>query len=274
VRALVLARGLGTRMRAGHEGGARLTADQASAADAGMKAMIPFGAAPSERSESKGRPFLDHALHRLAEAGVRDVGLVIGPEHEQIRDYYGSLATRRLSISFVVQEKPLGTANAVSAGEPWAGDEQFLVLNADNLYPVEALERLVGAKGPALPGFDAESLALPMDRLGTFALIERDADGRLSRIVEKPGEQAVRAAGVHARISMNVWRFDRRIFEHCRNVATSSRGEQELPQAVGRAAAAGICFDVFDARGPVLDLSRRADVDTVARALEGARVEL
>lgn len=252
-------------MRAGADAVSRLTAEQASAADAGLKAMIPFGG---------GRPFLDHVLHRLAEAGVREVGLVIGPEHGQIRDYYRSLDTRRLAISFVVQEKPIGTANAVASGESWTGAEPFLVVNADNLYPVDVLARLAAAEGPALPAFSAASLELPFERLATFALIERGADGCLSRIVEKPGEPAVRAAGPRASISMNVWRFDRRMFQYCRTVPVSQRGEQELPQAVGVAVADGMCFQVFDATGPVVDLSRRTDVDVVARALDGASVEL
>ena len=252
-------------MRASADGASRLTAEQSSAADAGLKAMIPVGG---------GRPFLDHLLHRLGEAGVREVGLVIGPEHEQIRDYYRSLDTRRVAISFVVQEKPIGTANAVMAGEVWAGADPFLVLNADNLYPVDVLARLVAEEGPALPAFEAASLDLPIERLGTFALIERDARDCLARIVEKPGEAAVRAAGPGASISMNVWRFDARIFDYCRTAPLSSRGEQELPQAVGAAVADRLCFHVFDARGPVLDLSRRSDVDGVARAVEGAPVEL
>ena len=267
VRALVLARGLGTRMRRTDDAASGLTAGQTSVADAGLKAMMPFG-------ESGGRPFLDHVLHRLAEAGVRNVGLVIGPEHDQIQEYYRSLDTRRLTISFVTQERPLGTANAVAAGEEWAGDDPFLVLNADNLYPVGVLTDLVAASGPAMPAFDAASLDLPVERLGTFALIEADGRGCLARIVEKPGTEAIRAAGAHASISMNVWRFDRRIFQYCRDVPPSERGEQELPQAVGAAAADGLCIQVFDAYGPVLDLSRRADVHVVARALEGARVDL
>jgi glucose-1-phosphate thymidylyltransferase len=273
VRALVLARGLGTRMRAAGDERVALDPAQASAAAAGLKAMIPFGEVPGGRSESRGRPFLDHVLHRLADGGVRAVALVIGPEHEEIRSYYRSLDTRRLAVSFVTQAQPIGTADAVAAGETWVGDDPFLVLNADNLYPVDVIARLVSASGPAVPAFDRVSLALPPDRLGTFALMERDARGCLSRIIEKPGEAAIREAGDAAAISMNIWRFDRRIFPFCRSVPWSSRGEQELPQAVGLAASA-ICFEMFDARGPVLDLSRRSDIGAVARALAGAQVDL
>jgi dTDP-glucose pyrophosphorylase len=236
---------------------------QAQAADAGVKAMIPFG-----------RPFLDHVLHSLAEAGIREVGLVLGPEHEPVRAYYRAANAERLNISFVLQPRPLGTADAVVCAEDWTGGRPFLVLNADNFYPVEVLARLARADGPSAPGFEAKSLALPSARLGAFALIEQDDRGCLSAIVEKPGEAAVVAAGSGACISMNVWRFDARIFDACREVPVSARGERELPQAVGLAVSRGLCIRVFPARGPVLDLSRRDDIAEVARRLEGAEVRL
>jgi glucose-1-phosphate thymidylyltransferase len=68
-------------------------------------------------------------------------------------------------------------------------------------------------------------------------------------------------------ISMNVWRFDHRIFDACRDVPRSSRGEYELPEAVGLAVQRGVQFKTFRAGGAVLDLSRRSDV-----ALVGARL--
>ncbi|MGH7485528.1 MAG: nucleotidyltransferase family protein, partial [Steroidobacteraceae bacterium] len=89
---VVLARGLGTRMRTASPGDA-LDDDQRSAADAGLKAMISID-----------RPFLDYALSAYADAGLREVCLVVGPEHDAIRDYYSSVRTNRLSISFAIQE--------------------------------------------------------------------------------------------------------------------------------------------------------------------------
>lgn len=261
-RALILARGLGRRMREGAPGVA-LESEQAAAADAGLKAMIPFG-----------RPFLDFVLHGLAEAGVREAALVLGPEHEEVRDYYRRLETTRISITFVEQAQPLGTADAVGSGRDWAGDGSFLVLNADNLYPVDVLEELVNGTAPAAPGFERDSLGLPMIRLGAFALLERAADGSLGRIAEKPGAEAMQAAGPHALISMNVWRFDERILAACRDVPLSSRGERELPQAVGLAVSRGVRFEVFPVRGTVLDLSRREDIPRVAEVLQGRDVTL
>jgi UDP-N-acetylglucosamine diphosphorylase / glucose-1-phosphate thymidylyltransferase / UDP-N-acetylgalactosamine diphosphorylase / glucosamine-1-phosphate N-acetyltransferase / galactosamine-1-phosphate N-acetyltransferase len=68
---------------------------------------------------------------------------------------------------------------------------------------------------------------------------------------------------------MNCWRFDARIFDACRDVAQSARGEFELPEAVGLAASRGLRFRALRVTGPVLDLSRRADAADVERRLAG-----
>jgi glucose-1-phosphate thymidylyltransferase len=243
--------------------GAQLTPAQAAAADSGMKGMMPFG-----------RPFLDHVLHALADAGFTDIALVLGPNHDRVGSYYRGLRLSRIRISFLMQHEPAGTADAVLAGEAWCGDAPFIVLNSDNLYPVDALTRLHGAAGPAVPGFERDSLGLSIERLGAYALIEAAPDGCLARVREKPGAAAVEAAGPGALISANVWRCDARIFDACRDVPVSARGEKELPQAVDLAVRRGVCFEVLRVRGAVLDLSRREDVAEVARRLDGASVEL
>lgn len=246
-------------------GDAALAPEQAAAADAGHKAMMPIGSA---------RPFLDYVLHALAEAGFTDLALVFAPEHADAREYYGGLETSRVVVSCLTQREPRGTADAVLSAEAWAGEEPFAVLNGDNLYPVDALTRLRNARGPAVAAFERAALGLPPERVGAFALVERDARGCLASIVEKPGQAAVDAAGAHALVSMNLWRFDARIFEACRDVPLSARGEKELPQAVGLAASRGVPFEVIPVRGDVLDLSGRADVGAAARRLEGAEVRL
>jgi glucose-1-phosphate thymidylyltransferase len=68
---------------------------------------------------------------------------------------------------------------------------------------------------------------------------------------------------------MNCWRFDARIFDACRDVPRSARGEFELPEAVALATRRGTRFKAIAARGPVLDLSRRADTFDVEERLAG-----
>jgi dTDP-glucose pyrophosphorylase len=267
-RAVVLARGLGTRMR---EADPRvpLSPEQRQAADAGLKAMMPVN----------GRPFIDHVLGSLADAGLREIALVVAPDHEALRAHFRAAPPSRLRIAFVVQPDPLGTANAVLAVEAWTDAEPFVALNADNLYPVEALRALATAGEPAFPAFDADDLVrssnIPADRIRAFAVVTVDEDGYLTGIVEKPKTGDLPPAGgnyaaADQKISMNCWRFDARIFDACRAVPKSARGEFELPEAVGVAVARGVRFRAIPARGPVLDLSRRADAADVARRLAGS----
>jgi len=268
MKAVILARGVGSRMKSA-DVSAALTESQRRAADAGLKSMMPIG----------DRVFLDYGLSALADAGCGDVAVIIGPEQTAIRRRYEIEAVpSRVRLRFLIQERPRGTADAVLAAREWAGDDPFLVLNSDNLYPVDALRALAALDEPGLPAFDMADLAvtgnIAQDRLAAFALVEIDSEGYLTRIVEKPDREERAKAGAHARVSMNCWRFDRRIFRACEDVPRSARGEFELPQAVGLAIARGVRFRALPARGPVLDISARADVAEVSRRLRDVHVEV
>ena len=275
MKAVLLARGLGSRMKEPADA-TGLTPLQAAAAAAGAKGMMPIGD-PSTALGAGGRarPFLDFVLSALADAGCREICLVVAPDHAAIRDYYeGPGRPERLRVSYAVQEIANGTARAVQAAQGFAGDEPFLVLNSDNLYPSSVLRSLIELDGPGLPAYRRDSLVnesgFPPERITAFAAIEIDAQGYLTRIVEKPGREYYDAAGPAALISMNVWRFDARIFEACRDVPLSKRGEYELPEAVGLAVTRGVKFRAVPASGAVLDLSRRSDVTLVNTRLAGA----
>ena len=245
--------------------GTSLSAAQSAAAAAGAKGMLPVGS---------GRPFMDHVLSALADAGCRDVCLVVAPGHNAIRRYYDQAGRpSRVRLSFAVQPDADGTAHAVLAGQSFAGDDPFLVLNADNLYPVDVLRSLIALEGPGLPAFDSEALVqesgFPAERVAAFALLGVDAGGHLCGIVEKPSREQLAAAGTHALVSMNAWRFDSRIFAACADVPRSTRGEFELPAAVELARSRGVPFCVVRASGAVLDLSQQSDIPLVSARLAG-----
>jgi glucose-1-phosphate thymidylyltransferase len=259
-----------------------LTDAQRRAAETGHKALMPI----------HGRPFLDYVLSAIGDAGIEHIALVVAPDHDALRQRYERDAPpSRARVTFVVQAEARGTADAVLAVQPWTSGNPFLVMNADNLYPVAALRDLAALDEPGLPGFDADDLVrtsnIPRERIASFALIETDARGYMTSIVEKPQHPLHLQHPLHdqhpqhdqhllhdqhpphVRISMNVWRFDERIFDACRAVPRSARGEFELPEAVAVALVQGIRFRVIPARGPVLDLSRRADAADVERRLSG-----
>ncbi|MBV7363086.1 nucleotidyltransferase family protein [Actinomycetaceae bacterium TAE3-ERU4] len=264
-KAVILARGLGTRMRAAAED-AQLSAEQAKAADAGVKGMIDVG-----------RPFLDFVISALADAGITDVCLVIGPEHDMMRDHYGNLDTSRVKIHFAIQEEPLGTANAVAAVEEFAGHDPFLVINSDNYYSAKALSALAQQETAALLGYERNALVeksnIPADRIAAFAIIDVAEDGNLIDIIEKPSPEVLEAHP-DAGISMNAFRFTSPIFEACANIEKSVRGEYELADAVRYCIAHGTNFAVAPVAEGVLDMSRRTDIAAVKEALSGVTVEL
>src|SRR5688500_6719470 len=172
MKAVVLARGLGTRMRTA-DADAPIDEQQAAVADQGIKAMIPIG-----------RPFLDFVLSALADGGITDVCLVIGPEHGAVREHYerGGLL-ERVRVSFAIQERPLGTADAVLAAEPFVNGDRFLVMNADNYYPVAAYAALRELGEPGLIAFERDALLadgqIAPERIMRFALLDIDSSGDL-----------------------------------------------------------------------------------------------
>ena len=246
-KAVILARGLGTRMRA---------PDPATALD-------PAPAAVAE----------------LADAGFDEVCIVVAPEHDAIRDRYTrELAPGRVKISFAVQDTPSGTADAVLAAERFVGAEPFFALNGDNYYPVDVLAALRRVAPPAIAGFSRAGLLrdgqIAAERVARYALLDVAGDGTLRRIVEKP-DAATELALRDAPVSMNCSLFTPAIFDACRAVTPSPRGELELPLAIQLAIdKMGMPVRVLPVDAPVLDLSHRADIPAVASRLARLTVDL
>jgi glucose-1-phosphate thymidylyltransferase len=72
---------------------------------------------------------------------------------------------------------------------------------------------------------------------------------------------------------MNIWRFDAEIFDACRDVAVSPRGERELPLAVALAITRGMRLTAIRMHTGVLDLSNRGDIAPVAALLGDRETE-
>jgi dTDP-glucose pyrophosphorylase len=261
-KAIILARGLGTRMRKQDES-AVLDRDQTAAAGAGVKAMIPIG-----------RPFLDYLLSVLADARYSRACLVIGPEHQMVRDYYAQSPPKRIGLDFAVQEKPLGTADAVLAAKEFAGEDLFLMLNSDNYYPLAALSAMRELRQAGVALFERDQLIaqsnIPEDRVLKFAVAKISKEGYLDRIYEKPLEETIRTLGFPVYVSMNCWIFSPAIFKACLRISPSARGEMELSDAVQYAIEVlNEPFKALTFQDSVLDLSSRSDIAAVAERLRG-----
>lgn len=264
-KVVIPARGLGTRMRE-QDGVTHLTGAQAAAADSGMKAMIPIK-----------RPFLDYVLSGLADAGYREVCLIFGPEHREIRDYFQKKSPRRIRVTFAIQHEPRGSADAMLAAEDFAGADEFLMINSDNYYPQSALQGLRALDEPGVALFPRAALIaksnISAERVRAYAICEVTRDGYLESIVEKPAD-ASEISRDDALISMNIWRFGRDIFDACRAAPLSARGEYELPGAVAESLRTSHArYKVLRCEDGVLDLSQRSDIESVVQALSAIEPE-
>ena len=260
-KAVVLAGGLGTRMQRA-DPSASVSMEQQAAADTGMKGMIPLA-----------RPFLEYALSALADAGITDICLVIGAKHDTVRRHFEhDVRTTRVGISFAIQQEPRGSADALLAAERFAEGQHVLVVNSDNYYPVHTLRALRDLGTGGVAAFERETLIrlsnIEPERVLRYSIIEADERGMLRRIVEKPGASEVASHG-EVFVGMNSWSLPPEIYEACRRVPMSPRGELELPLAVQFALDhLGVSLRVLKFRDGVLDLSRRGDIAEVANRLK------
>lgn len=258
--AAILARGLGTRMRR-EDAAAQLDGAQSSVADSGVKGMIPIR-----------RPFLEYVISALADAGIEDVVLVLGPEHDAVRTHFSSgVALTRVRVRFAMQPEPIGTADAVVAASHVVGNEPFLVLNADNYYPVDALRALASEESAGTVAFDRDALVrdgnIDAERVRSFAVLDVSDDEMLRGIIEKPGDALDLSSPAARWVGMNCWAITAAIVDACARVPKSARGEYELPEAVALALCEGVPVRAIRMAAPVLDLSRRSDIAEVVQRL-------
>jgi len=139
-------------------------------------------------------PFLVHVLHHLARHQVTEITLAQGYLAQPIEGYLGNGRQFGVKLSYVAEDTPLGTAGAVKNAEKHV-DEAFLVLNGDiftDLDITAMIEYHRQRKATA-------TLALtPVEDPTAYGLIETNAEGRISRFLEKPKPEEITTNMINA----------------------------------------------------------------------------
>lgn len=197
MKALILSGGSGTRLRP-------LTYSQ-------QKQLIPVA----------NRPVLFYAIEDVIEAGAEEIGIILGPNKEQVMETVRSVDWP-VPIRFIYQGEPKGLAHTILVAEDFL-DEDFVMYLGDNILRdgiVSHEKRFRAMKS------SASVLLTPVDDPQRFGVADLNPDGSIRRLVEKPKEPPSNYALV------GVYFFTPTIIQACKSITPSWRNELEITDAI------------------------------------------
>ncbi len=192
MQTVILAAGQGTRLR--------------PLSESVPKPMLPVA----------GRPIAAHVADAAVAGGADELILVTGYMADVVEGYFGD-RYRGVPVSYATQEEQLGTAHAVRAARDHI-EEEFAVLNGDNLYDPESIADLF-SNGPAIGVFEVTDPS-------NYGVLSTDG-GRVTDIIEKPVDPPTNLANA------GVYLFPAEARQFL-DVPMSERGEHELTDVLAR----------------------------------------
>lgn len=198
MKALILSGGKGTRLRP-------ITHTSA-------KQLVPIA----------NKPILFYGLEAIAEARIKDVGIVVGETKTEIRQAVGNGKKWGLKVTYIEQEAPLGLAHAVKISEDFIRQEPFVMYLGDNLLR-EGIRAVVDEFKSKKP--NAQILLAKVPNPEQFGVAEL-SNGKIKRLSEKPKKPKSDLAVV------GVYLFDRSVFQAVNSIKPSKRGELEITDAI------------------------------------------
>src|SRR3984885_3657731 len=199
MKALVLSGGAGTRLRP-------ITHTSA-------KQLLPVA----------NKPVLFYGLEAIRDAGITDVGVVVGDTAPAIEEAVGAGSAFGLNVTYLRQEAPLGLAHAVLIAQPFLGAADFFMYVGAN-FIVGGIAALGGDFRASRP--DAQIMLSQVPDPREFGVAELDETGQVIGLEEKPEQPKSDLALV------GVYMFTACVHKAVRSLKPSARGELEITEAI------------------------------------------
>ena len=199
MKALVLSGGAGTRLRP-------ITHTSA-------KQLVPVA----------NKPVLFYGLEAIRDAGVTEVGIIVGDTEAEIRAAVGDGSALGIRATYIRQQAPLGLAHCVLIARDFLGDDDFVMYLGDN-FIIGGISDLV--RDFTAGGYAAQILLTKVANPSQFGVAELSPEGRVTTLVEKPKDPRSDLALV------GVYMFRPVIHQAVRAIAPSGRGELEITDAI------------------------------------------
>lgn len=198
MKALVLSGGKGTRLRP-------LTHTSA-------KQLVPIA----------NKSILFYCLESICEAGIKDVGIIVGDTYQEIQEAVGDGSNWGIKVTYIKQDEPLGIAHAVLIAEDFIGDDPFVVYLGDNLIR-GGINGFVNEFIDKKP--DCQILLTHVSHPQDFGVAYLQ-ENKVIKLEEKPENPQTDLALV------GVYMFDHHIFEAAKAIKPSWRNELEITDAI------------------------------------------
>jgi NDP-sugar pyrophosphorylase family protein len=204
--AVILAGGLGTRLREAYA--------------TGPKCMAPVG----------GRPFLSYLLTWLRSQGVKEVILCVGYKRTHIQQYVGKGRKWGLRVQYSIEEELLGTGGAVKKAEWLVSGTRLFVVNGDTFLGVNLREMF---QFHLSCGALATLAVVNVADDGRYGSLKLNDEGKITAFLEKgEGNLGHKSDETTKSINGGVYIFEKKLLNYIRAPGPVSLEKNVFPQIV------------------------------------------
>jgi len=170
------------------------------------------------------KPISQHVLEDLCEAGINDIGIVLGNVYpDKVVEYYGNGDRFNVKITYIRQNEPKGIAHAVGLSREFVDNEPFVVYLGDNLLK-GGIKKFVEEFGDS--SHDGMILLCEVKNPEQFGVAEFNSNKKLIRLIEKPKKPPSHYA------LTGIYFFKPVVFDMIEQLRPSWRGELEITEAI------------------------------------------